>query len=395
MAFDTETYMANKLAQLNRDHEAGKSWTMADVQKAFAENNLTPEQHYQLYGKSEGISPEKTNSSTFNTDIYLQNKTAQLNRIKQDGRSNWTVEDTRNAIAENGMTAEEHAKRYGYNEGVLGYGDYAGFNTAAYLKNKTDQLNQIKQDGRSNWTVEDTKMAIANAGMSPIEHYINYGLSEGVSPLAQQKAEDEENARYDKLLDALKNELGIDQFINMTKTELNSIKDQLRSPVTQKENPDGFQNGYGYDNKSENWIDGNGNQNENVKPSWLSGYGTFQAPQMQGWMSVFNGQGYGTFSPTSEPTLDNLLSFSNLFNYVQSVPKAEIDPGNKLAELQSKIIDAVNNGQISSSKAQEILDALQKNTDLVNRMYEEYGSGPKKGAGLSDRGENGGGANLN
>ena len=251
MAFDTDTYMANKLAQLNRTQEGGKSWTMADVQKAFAENNLTPEQHYQLYGKSEGVSPEKANSSTFNTDTYLQNKTNQLNQIKQDGRSNWTVADTRNAIAENGMTAQEHAKRYGNNEGVLGYGDYTGFNTAAYLQNKTDQLNQIKQGGRSNWTVEDTKKAIAENGMSPLEHYINYGLSEGVSPLGKEA---DENAQYDKLLAALKNGLGIDQFIDLTKSELNAIKDQLRSPVTQKENPDGFQNGYGYDNKSETGL---------------------------------------------------------------------------------------------------------------------------------------------
>lgn len=392
MAFDTDTYMANKLAQLNRDQEGGKSWTMADVQKAFAENGLTPEQHYEKFGKSEGVSPEKAKSSTFNTDTYLQNKTNQLNRIKQDGRSDWTVADTLNAIAENGMTAQEHAQRHGLNEGVYGYSSNKGFDTDAYLQNKTNQVNQIQQDGRSNWTVDEVTREMAKYGMNPLDHYIQFGMSEGVSPLGKEA---DENVQYDKLLAALKNGLGIDQFIDMTKTELNSIKDQLRSPVTQKENPDGFQNGYGYDNKSENWIDGNGNQNEKVKPSWLSGYGTFQAPQMQDWMSVFNGQGYGTFSPTSEPTLDNLLSFSNLFNYAQSVPKAEIDPGNKLAELQSKINDAVNNGQISSSKAQEILDALQKNTDLVNRMYEEYGSGPKKGAGLSDRGENGGGANLN
>lgn len=394
MAFDTDTYMANKLAQLNRTHEDGKSWTMADVQKAFAENNLTPEQHYELYGKSEGVSPEKSTGSTFNTDTYLQNKTKQLNQIKQDGRSNWTVADTRNAIAENGMTAEEHAKRYGNSEGVLGYGDYAGFNTDAYLQNKTSQLNQIKQGGRSNWTVEDTKKAIANAGMSPLEHYINYGLSEGVSPLSIEQKTDED--KYADLLDSFKKDLGIDQFVDLTKSELNSIKNMLSNPVTKKENPEGFQDGYGYDDKSENWIDGNGNQNEAVKPSWLGGYGTFQAPQMQDWMSIFNSQGYGTFSYNADPTLDNLLSFSNLFNYAQSVPKAEIDPSDKLSALQSKINDAVNNGQVSSSKAQEILDALQKNTDLVNQMYEEYeGSSKKKDSGTRDGGENGGGANLN
>lgn len=386
MAFDTDTYMANKLAQLNRTQEGGKSWTMADVQKAFAENNLTPEQHYQLYGKSEGVSPEKANSSTFNTDTYLQNKTNQLNQIKQDGRSNWTVADTRNAIAENGMTAQEHAKRYGNNEGVLGYGDYTGFNTAAYLQNKTDQLNQIKQGGRSNWTVEDTKKAIAENGMSPLEHYINYGLSEGVSPLGKEA---DENAQYDKLLAALKNGLGIDQFIDLTKSELNAIKDQLRSPVTQKENPDGFQNGYGYDNKSENWIDGNGKQNEKVKPSWLSGYGTFQAPQMQDWMSAFSSQGYGTFSSTSDPTLDNLLGFSSLFNYAQSVPKAEIDGSNALEKLQGLINGTVNGNQISGNAVNEILNELQSvKGELANREgsssrnsfpYEPHGGGDGPG----------------
>jgi hypothetical protein len=55
-----------------------------------------------------------------------------------------------------------------------------GFNTVQYLYNKTEQVNLIGYQGRTDWTVQQVQQAIADAGMTPWEHYLRYGIAEGV-----------------------------------------------------------------------------------------------------------------------------------------------------------------------------------------------------------------------
>ncbi|MAF06176.1 tape measure protein [Herbaspirillum sp.] len=60
---------------------------------------------------------------------YLEAKTQQLNRIEQGGRSNWTIDQTAQAIADAGLTLEEHYERYGQFENIPGFangGAHAG-----------------------------------------------------------------------------------------------------------------------------------------------------------------------------------------------------------------------------------------------------------------------------
>ena len=64
----------------------------------------------------------------------------------------------------------------------------SGFDTAQYLENKTDQLNQIRYQGVS-WTVEATGLALARAGLTPEQHYQRYGIDEGLDDKAAAAGE--------------------------------------------------------------------------------------------------------------------------------------------------------------------------------------------------------------
>ncbi len=61
MAFNARQYVQNKRNQLNETGSTAGGhtgqWSDMDVHRAFSQGGLTPRQHYQRYGKDEGISP--------------------------------------------------------------------------------------------------------------------------------------------------------------------------------------------------------------------------------------------------------------------------------------------------------------------------------------------------
>ena len=151
-AFDSTAYLNNKVAQLNKTGQGGRNdWTVADAQKAISDAGLSLQDHYQQYGKNEGVSATGSSSRpqmvnpTFDADTYLQNKTAQLNQTMQGGRSNWTVADTKKAITDAGMDLRSHYQRYGAAEGVLPYAE-AQIQTRGLLAPQTNvSVNQTSQ----------------------------------------------------------------------------------------------------------------------------------------------------------------------------------------------------------------------------------------------------------
>lgn len=68
------------------------------------------------------------------------------------------------------------------------------FDINRYLQEKTNQLNTIGESnkyGSGPWNVYQTAAAIKNAGMTPEEHYKQYGMKEGINmsaPTAQFNA---------------------------------------------------------------------------------------------------------------------------------------------------------------------------------------------------------------
>lgn len=122
--------------------------------------------------------------SYFDESFYLGEKLAQLKVVDPNGDLNggkpWTTtSEVRAAFTQNGLTAEQHFEQYGQYEGLS---PVAEFVAAEYLAMKAEQLNAIKQDGRTDWSADSALAAIQAAGMSAWSHYLQFGDSEGLSP---------------------------------------------------------------------------------------------------------------------------------------------------------------------------------------------------------------------
>ncbi|WIX34964.1 tape measure protein [Salinicola sp. JS01] len=134
--FDEAAYLVNKRDQLNQTaYEGHTDWTIGDVSEAFDAANLTAREHYQQYGRDEGVVPYYRESAgggsakdnadptqpRYDEATYLKNKTAQVNRIRQDDRDDWTVTDVAAAMQQSGMTPYEHWLQFGRAEGIPAY----------------------------------------------------------------------------------------------------------------------------------------------------------------------------------------------------------------------------------------------------------------------------------
>lgn len=110
--FVVSEYMANKLAQLQATEPAA-GWDMVKLEQAFKDAGLSAWDHYELYGQDEGISP----SSLFDTNAYLAAKLAQLQRDEPD--AGWeSVDQVVDAFQANGLNPIEHYMLYGINEAL-------------------------------------------------------------------------------------------------------------------------------------------------------------------------------------------------------------------------------------------------------------------------------------
>lgn len=110
--FVVSEYMANKLAQMQAA-EPDAGWDMAKLEQAFKDAGLSAWDHYELYGQDEGISP----SSLFDTEAYLAAKLAQLQATEPD--AGWeTVDQVVDAFQAAGLNPVEHYMLYGINENL-------------------------------------------------------------------------------------------------------------------------------------------------------------------------------------------------------------------------------------------------------------------------------------
>lgn len=113
---------------------------------------------------------------SFNTEFYLEQKLAQL---QADGETSFeTTADVAAAFEASGLTAEEHYEQFGLVEGL---NPNEEFDTNVYLSQK---LAQLQASGEEFATVEEVIAAFAAAGLSPLEHYNQFGAAEALSPNA-------------------------------------------------------------------------------------------------------------------------------------------------------------------------------------------------------------------
>jgi len=220
ISFNETFYLEQKLAQLQAAGEAGFE-TTADVQEAFAAAGLTAEAHYLQYGASEGLNP----SADFDTNVYLDSKLAQLSTA--GGFENIT---TREALAtflkDSGFSPLEHYNQHGAAEGVS---PSAEFNAQAYLANKLADLQANDTDGTyADWTT-DTLLAFFNDnGLTPLDHYTQFGRVENISPLPVEETSELTEA-LEGLLTAQANKVA---FLEDEAAKVEAVADKLGNDPT-------------------------------------------------------------------------------------------------------------------------------------------------------------------
>ena len=179
---------------------------------------MTVQQHYEQYSMIEGTSP----NAYFNTIEYLEAKAAQLNSHAEGGKTNWDAASVAKAFQDAGLTPEQHYLQYGCKEtDVNGYliNPSNAFDANAYVQAKLAQLVASGDPQYAEWTAADVVNAIADAGMTPVDHYEDYGKQEGAAsgismvqtvPVTQRVTNDELRAatgenvpsNYNKPVDA-------------------------------------------------------------------------------------------------------------------------------------------------------------------------------------------------
>ena len=176
--FDYETYMANKLAQMQKTDPAG-NWTVSKLVDVFAQNGFLGEdgayEHFVQFGANEDVAP----NADFNASEYYAAKAAQFYGVEPSAVTELQIANVKAIIAENGMNAWTHYVQYGSDEGV---NPSNAFDADAYLDAKTAALVAAgeKQPDGSEWTPEAVQKAISDAGMTVLEHYLQYaGTGEG------------------------------------------------------------------------------------------------------------------------------------------------------------------------------------------------------------------------
>lgn len=178
LLFDESYYLNAKLEQLHAKGEmdaSGKPYTMESLVKAISDAGLTPYSHYTQYGCREGLDP----SSTFDQSYYLASKLAQLRstgEVDADGNA-YTMASLTATLAAQGMSPLQHYLQFGRDEGL---NPNAWFNESEYLNAKLAQLHSTGETDANGdpYTLASLRQAISDAGMTPLEHYEQFGHAE-------------------------------------------------------------------------------------------------------------------------------------------------------------------------------------------------------------------------
>ena len=189
--FDATKYLENKLAQLQAIDPDGKqngdkAWDADSLTAAMEAAGFKGEegayQHFMAYGMDENISPNEA----FDVKFYLQSKADALNAVKFEGKT-WDAVSVMDAIKAAGMnSAWEHYQLYGSQEGIA---TSATFDSEDYFIAKVAQMNATKEDGRSNWGLDEVKGIFAEQGLTALEHYNLYGKDENVAKYGEFTAD--------------------------------------------------------------------------------------------------------------------------------------------------------------------------------------------------------------
>ena len=187
--FDYATYKTNKLAQLQ---QLDSSWTMAKMEDAFTKAGFTGTdgyyQHFQKYGHTEDVSPNKL----FSAEYYYKAKALQFYTSEAGGSiAEETVQDKLDYYAQQvkglinnaGMDAWTHYIKYGTAEGI---NPSNSFDTAAYMADKLTALQAAEPS--AGWTEETMNAAFKKAGLNALSHFMAYAGNGNANEVAEGMA---------------------------------------------------------------------------------------------------------------------------------------------------------------------------------------------------------------
>ncbi|WP_129139153.1 hypothetical protein [Modicisalibacter coralii] len=175
--FDKDYYLNAKLDALQNDPDADAAWqgrTTADLENILQNDyGLTPEQHYARYGYQEDLAP----NAYFNAEEYVQAKA----RDMVDNGDVATVTEARGEFEARWQgNPYEHYLQYGASEGINPSND---FDASAYYAEKLDALQNDPETAEewSGKSVDDVQQAFADAGLTPLGHFVAYGDEENLT----------------------------------------------------------------------------------------------------------------------------------------------------------------------------------------------------------------------
>jgi hypothetical protein len=177
--FDQNYYLDLKLKQLTSvdklDSTTNQPYTKEGLLAAFARAGLTPEQHYEKFGRSESLNP----NPYFNEYEYLQAKVNQLRSVgeKDGGGNDYTRESLVRLLDFLGLTPAEHYERYGSHERDKDnnfINPSNSFDANGYYSAKLAEL----QATDPSWTIDRLVDALKESGLSPVSHYEAFGAGE-------------------------------------------------------------------------------------------------------------------------------------------------------------------------------------------------------------------------
>ena len=155
----------------NKLKQLGDGWSKPDLVQVFNEAGYSGEYGYYQHFLDWGNQENVSPNQYFDSEYYFQSKLIHLQIT--DPNSNWTLESTKQAFADANLSAWDHYRLYGMGEGVDPCG---GFSTSEYLNAKLDELH--RDDPSGDWTMESMIGAFREASLNPVQHYVLYGVNE-------------------------------------------------------------------------------------------------------------------------------------------------------------------------------------------------------------------------
>ena len=157
----------------NKLEQLGNGWNEQSLIQAFNNAGYGGKVGSYLHFLKWGNLENVSPNQYFDSDYYFQSKLVQLQTTDPNGH--WTLASTKQAFANANLSAWDHYMLYGVSEGVNPCGN---FSTSKYLNAKLDELH--RDDPSGNWTMSSLITALQQANLNPVQHYMLYGVNENL-----------------------------------------------------------------------------------------------------------------------------------------------------------------------------------------------------------------------